>query len=216
MAIRAQGISHHPLIRSMRLMHLYPFLYTEDRWQQLFNNLGHYRQCRRTGNRRATVLHDHDQILRALYRVAFPKATSAEINAFLYRANYGSLTFWFYAPSQISQCEKRIGLTRKVGSTTAYQALLLRNKRKRWAYWNLPYPFGIADIRRQDLIDLDECGVELSTANRDIGKAYIGKRVNQAGLYSKTDKCGIFCWQYLGIQTVDGGMIFGRVKVLMT
>lgn len=188
MEIRALGESYHPLIMSMRQRHLYPALCTEVRWQELLNNLGHYRQCRRTGNNRATVLRDHDQILLALYRVAYPKATSAEINAFLYRANFGSLTFRFYAPSQISQCEKRIGLTRKAGSTTAYQALLARNKRKRWAYWNLPYPFGIADIRRQDLIDLDECGVELSTANRDIGKAYIGKRVKQAGLYSKTDK----------------------------
>ena len=55
-------------------------------------------------------------------------------------------------------------------------------------YWNLPYPYGIADIRRRDIIDLDECGIELSTAERGIGKAYVGKRVKQAGLYSKTDK----------------------------
>ena len=55
-------------------------------------------------------------------------------------------------------------------------------------FWNLPYPYGIADIRRQDLIDLDECGIELSTADRKIGKAYVGKRVKQSGLYSKTDK----------------------------
>ena len=37
-------------------------------------------------------------------------------------------------------------------------------------------------------LDLDECGVELSTAERGIGKAYVGKRVKQAGLYSKSDK----------------------------
>jgi hypothetical protein len=52
----------------------------------------------------------------------------------------------------------------------------------------MAYPFGIADIRRQDLIDLDECGIEMSTADRKIGKAYIGKRVNQTGLYSKSEK----------------------------
>lgn len=188
MRISQMGQSHSPMIMQLRAQHLYPSLQTERRWLDLINNLGHYRQCRRTGNRRATVLRDHDQVLLALYRVAYPKATSAEINAFLYRANFGSLWFRFYSPSQISECESRIGLTRKVGSTTAYQALLPRNKRKRWCYWNLPYPFGIADIRRQDFIDLDECGVELSTANRDIGKAFIGKRVKQSGLYSKTDK----------------------------
>ena len=62
------------------------------------------------------------------------------------------------------------------------------NRQKRWCYWHLPYPYGIADIRRQDLIDLDECGIELSTAERDIGKAYVGERVQQEGLYSQTDK----------------------------
>ena len=141
-----------------------------------------------TGNRRAVVLRDHDLILLSLYRVAFPKASAAEINAFLYRANFGSLTFRFYSPSQISLAEKRLGLTRKVGSTTAYQALLPRNKRKRWGYWNLPYPFGIANIRRRDLIDSDECGVSLSTAELSIGKAFTGERVNQSGLYSGSDK----------------------------
>ena len=55
--------------------------------------------------------------------------------------------------------EIRIGLTRKCGRTTAYQSLFHRNRLQRWCYWHLPYPFGIADIRVRDLIDLDECGV---------------------------------------------------------
>ena len=130
----------------------------------------------------------HDLLLLALYRITFPKATAAEINAFLYRANYGSMTFRFYSPSQISETEKWIGLTRKKGSTTAYQALLPVNKHKRWAYWNLPYPYGIADIRRQDIIDLDECGVEVQSADRNIGKADVGKRVKQTGPYQKSTK----------------------------
>ena len=188
MSIRQMEENRAPFIMKLREEHLYPSLQTEERWQNLLDNLGHYRPCRRTGNNRASVLRDHDLILLALYRAAFPKARADQINAFLYKANYGSLSFRFYSPSQISLCEKLIGLTRKCGSTTAYQALLPRNIRKRWCYWNLPYPFGIADIERKDLIDMDECGVELATANTNIGKAFIGKRVNQAGLYSKTDK----------------------------
>ena len=119
---------------------------------------------------RATVLRDHDQILLSLYRVAFPKATAAEINAFLYRCNYGSLIFRFYSSSQISECKKRIGFTRKRGSMTTYQALLPRNVRKRWCYWHLPYPFGIANILQRHLIDLDKCGVELQTTDRKKAK----------------------------------------------
>ncbi|KAL7525153.1 LOW QUALITY PROTEIN: hypothetical protein ACHAXR_000880, partial [Thalassiosira sp. AJA248-18] len=187
MAIRQMGESHNPLIENLRMQHFYPALVTEDRWQSLLNNLGHYRKCRHTGNKRATVLRDHDLILLALYRVAFPKANHAEINAFLYRCNYGNIDFRFYCPSQITICEQHIGLTRKVGSTTAYQALLPRNKRKRWCYWNLPFPFGIADIRRQDLI-LTWMSAGWNYQLQIVPLAYIGKRVKQSGLYSKTDK----------------------------
>ena len=75
------------------------------------------------------------------YRITFPKATSAEINAFLHHTNYGDLTFRFFSPSQISENETRIGLTRKRGSTTtAYQALLPRDKDNRWIFWNMCIP----------------------------------------------------------------------------
>ena len=53
---------------------------------------GYGRQYRRTGNAHATVLCDN-LLLLSLYRITYPKATSAEINAFLYRASYGDLTF---------------------------------------------------------------------------------------------------------------------------
>ena len=190
MAVRQAGLNHEELqlFTPFRAQHDFPSLRSEGRWEERLAALGHYRQYRRTGNRRATVLRDHDCILLALYRVAFPKAMAAEINAFLYRANFGNLDFRFYSPSQISECEKRIGLTRKRGSTTAFQALLPVNRRKRWCYWNLPYPFGAGNIRRSDLIDLDESGFEMASADRKIGKSYIGKRARQAGLYSRTEK----------------------------
>ena len=79
-------------------------------------------------------------------------------------------------------------MTRKAGSTTAHQAYLPINILKRWAYWNLPYPFGIADIRVEDLIDLDECGLFVETADKSIGKAYVGNRVRQEGNYQKSEK----------------------------
>ena len=71
---------------------------------------------------------------------------------------------------------------------TAFQALLPVNRAKRWIHWNMPYPFGIANIKMRDMIDLDEAGIELSTADRKKGKAYVGKRVRQSGLYSRTEK----------------------------
>ena len=105
MDMQQAGESHNQLIIQLYVMYFYLSLSTERRWHDLSTNLGHYRQCRRTGNRRALVLCDHDQILLALYRVIYPKAMATEINAFLYRTNYGSLNFWFYSSSQISECE---------------------------------------------------------------------------------------------------------------
>ena len=55
-------------------------------------------------------------------------------------------------------------------------------------YWNLPYPYGIADIRVADLIDLDECGVYVETADKHIGKAYVGSRVCRGGNYHHLEK----------------------------
>ncbi len=92
------------------------------------------------------MLLDHDIVFLALCRVAFPKCSAAQINTFLYRINYGDVTFRFYTAPQITKAETRLGLTRKGGCTTAYQAYLPINLLKRRMYWNLPYPFGIADI----------------------------------------------------------------------
>mmetsp|Transcript_15828 Transcript_15828/g.23678 ORF Transcript_15828/g.23678 Transcript_15828/m.23678 type:complete len:92 (+) Transcript_15828:612-887(+) len=38
------------------------------------------------------------------------------------------------------------------------------------------------------MIDLDECGVEVQSADRHLGKSYVGKRVKQTGPYQKSTK----------------------------
>ena len=188
LAIRAAGHSDNPLIQEQRQAHTYPSKQTEERWVALEAVTGNALPCRRTGNKRATVLKGQDLFFLTSYRIVFPKCTASEINAFLYRINFGNMGFQFYSPSQISEAEKQLFLTRKRGSTTAYQALLPVNVQKRWNYWNLPYPFSMADILIEDTIDLDECGIFLQTADRHIGKAAIGCRVREAGPYAKTEK----------------------------
>ena len=187
-ALHDVGDSNNPIFQNLRDLGQFPSGHSVGRYVALEREHGHCRPCSRTGNKRASEFHDHNLLLLALYLITFLKCNAAEMNAFLYKANYGSLDFCFYSPSQITEAEQRIGMTRKARSTTAYQALLPINKQKRWMFWNLPYPYGIADIRRQDMIDLDECGFELKSAKRGIGKAYVGKRVKQSGLYSKTEK----------------------------
>ena len=136
-----------------------------------------------------------DLVFLAIYRVIYPKATIAEVNAFLYTVNLANPFFAFYSPSQIYNGETLIGLSCKKGSTTAYQALYPVNLQKRWDYWNYPYPLGIADIHRSHVINLDECGIFFeTTANRQHVEAYKGHMVRDEGPYSKSEKWNlIFC-----------------------
>ena len=168
--------------------HILPSQLSKYRWEQLEQQVGHYCSCRRTGNNFATRLCGFDLILLALYWTIYPKASAAKVNAFLYRINYGNVNFSFYSHSQISKAETMIGLSRKAGSCTAYQAFLPRNIQRREEYWNYPYPIGIADCRRRFMIDLDECGLFLETANRKYGKSYVGLQINEPGPYAKSEK----------------------------
>ena len=177
------------MIGLLRYNYVYPCSTTVNIWERLQAALGRVLPCRRTGNREPTRMIGQDLVYLAIYRLVYMKALIAEINAFLYTVNIGNPFFAFYAPSQISNAEALIGLSRKKGSTTAYQALFPVNLEKRWNYWNYPYPLGIADIHRSRVIDLDECGMFLeTTANRSIGKAYKGLRVRDVGPYQKSEK----------------------------
>ena len=202
MTLMANGTINEPAIQQLRNQNQFPSVTTIRRWVQLEQELGHHRACRRNGNTTASTLRGHDLVLLSLYRVVHPKAQIAEINAFLYRCNFGNPTFRFYSPSQISKAESILDLRQKRGSTTAYQAYLPINIMKRWRYFNLPYPLGIADICKQDMIDCNEAGVFLETSNRGTGKAHKTVRVISRGPYSKTEKWNLM----LGVSGEEGGV----------
>ena len=193
MYLSQQGLQNDPqianLVDILRLNHVYPSAITQWRYEQLNDTLGHVLPCRRSGNKHSQKLSGQDLIYLALYRVAYPKCSTAELNAFLYRANLGNPAFSFFSQSQISVAEKSIGLTRKKGSTTAYEAFLPENLERRFNYWNYPFPVGVADINRSMIIDLDECGIfKENHADRKHGKSCSGLRVREEGLYGKGEK----------------------------
>jgi hypothetical protein len=117
-------------------------------------------------------------VLLAIYVQCFPDATGLEKIAFLYRAH----GIW-YNESQITKAEQRIGISRKKSSTTANQALEPRYIYQRQCFWHLPYPFGIADIDVEDMIDLDEAKILTETANRRYCKGHVERRCRKTGLY---------------------------------
>ena len=142
-----------------------------------------------TGNQRARVLRGIDLVLLAYYRVVFPKALLSEVAAFIWNA-WGRFQNppILYSLPDISKAETRLGLTRKRGSTTAYQAFLPRNLARRHAFWTEPWPYGIADVDPVNIIDIDEAGFFPQTANRSYGKAYTDVRVQQLGNYGHNEK----------------------------
>ncbi len=89
----------------LRQQHRWPSRSTERRWANQLVQHGHVRPMQRSGNNRASVLKGYDLIYLAMYRGAFSKASAAEINAYLYRANYGNPEFRFYSPSQIIRAQ---------------------------------------------------------------------------------------------------------------
>ena len=48
-------------------------------------------------------------------------------------------------------------------------------------YWDLPYPYGMANIKDRDIIDNDEAGLVLLSSNLRHGKSHNDERVREAG-----------------------------------
>ena len=185
------GRGNDPFVHEYRHQRKWSSKSTSWQWIQQNHRLGHHRAMRRTGNRQAMrEVNGFDLFMLCLYRAAFPRATHAEINAFLFQVNHlHNLNFRFFSGSQLSRAERSVWLTTKRSSASAYQAFLPANILKRWCFWNLPYPFGIANIPARDLVDVDECGVTLEgSVNRTVGKEAIGETSNEEGPYQKSRK----------------------------
>jgi transposase InsO family protein len=134
------GREDDPIMVQARHLRLVPSTRTNRRHRrQLLQTRGHLLRYRRTGNRRATVLRGHALLLLAFWRCLHPKTTAAETNAFLWNAHGCFLpTPRLYSSSQITKAEDLLGLSMKVSSTTARQALDPRNILKRRQFWTMP------------------------------------------------------------------------------
>ena len=162
-----------------------PSMQTVARWDANDATRNSLRPYEKKGNNAASVLHGEDRVWLALYRKVYPKASAAEVMAFIF--NHSSNPR-MYTSGQISQCEIDLGLTRKVASTTANQAMLQANLDRCHRFWNMPYPMGITDTVLEECIDIDECAITLNDCVRHVGKACLGIRVNEAGNYSRGQK----------------------------
>ncbi len=179
----------------------YPSEATVNRWMHLQNKFGHARPFCRTGNNRAVrEIKGRDLLLLSLYRVALPKASIAEVNAFLFAMNQDDPDNRLHSYSQICRAEASLLITNKRSSTTAFQAMQPINVARRHNFWNLPYPHGSVGIDPRDMIDIDEAGVYPNEKNRSYGKSMVGERSREIGTYARDQKLNIL----LAISGEDG------------
>jgi hypothetical protein len=148
----------------------------------------------------------------ALFRLLYPKATATKVNAFLFNSTLPGEQYRFYADCQITQAEQFfLGLSRKTGSTTAYQASLPINLARRHSFFHDPYPFGITGTSRANIIDWDEAAIFIETTNRGYRKCYLSRRVSEEGSYNHSQKFTLMaairggpngrCWVDMSIRT---------------
>ena len=95
---------------------------------------------------------------------------------------------FFYSRQAVSQREIELGLTRKAGSTTAFQAFTPHNQMRAQLWWSQPFPVGIAGTPRQHMLDSDEAGLWLEKKVRGLGKAATAFRVRSPGVYGHGEK----------------------------
>ena len=138
-----------------------------------------------TGNAPARNLRGEHQFLLVFYRTVYPKATADEIITFIAKNSSDGAV---YSRQDISKREGELGLSRKVGSTTAYQAFTPEALMRKQIFWTSGYPYGIVGTLRQLLVDIDEAGFWLETCNRRRGKAVSFRRVREAGPYGHGEK----------------------------
>lgn len=157
-----------------------------------------------TGNKLHRKLTGQYAYALVLFRSTYPLCTADELRTFLLQAVAPPVLF---SRSEITYAEQQLNFSRKRGSTTANQALLPVNVIRRQCFWTLPPPHGVLGVDRLRLIDSDECGLSLQSANRRYGKAYICNRVRGAGHYGHGTKLtlimAISCDGFMHVQLRD-------------
>ena len=90
---------------------------------------------KKRGNHPKRKLPGKEGLLVVLCRIAYPTCTADQMITFIFEC-----TGKIYSRKDITDREQELGLTRKVGSTLAFQALTPINLAKRNLFWTTPCP----------------------------------------------------------------------------
>lgn len=142
---------------------------------------------KKAGGPRKTNFVGIEQLLLALIRLAYPRATADQIRTWFAMNSPRRAITRLCDRVTVTRAEQALGLTRKLGSTTAFQAFTPYNMMRRRLFWSRPWPLSRLGIPRADLVDIVEAGAfTKQVANQKRGKAPKNVRVRAPGVYSKS------------------------------
>ena len=93
---------------------------------------GHCKPCIMTGDNPASDLRGRNLLLLSLHRLAFPKASIAEVNCFMFNSTPQDQEQRFCSPAIISQAENLLGMSHKRGQMVPRQANTPENLAQRF------------------------------------------------------------------------------------
>jgi hypothetical protein len=132
----------------------------------MLRSIQHWTNCtipfRMTGNKPISALTGQYLLLIVVFKLIWPQATYIECITFIANKSNDARVF---LERDVSKALRKLGYTMKVISTNAYQAFTERNLNSRYLYWTWPLPLGIHGTPRRLLIDGDELGLHLNSAN---------------------------------------------------
>lgn len=135
-----------------------------------------------TGGKQSQAMSGHHLFLLVFFKKVYPQAKLSQCAVFIAVHSSDNRVF---SDQEICKALGRLGMTRKRASTTAYQAFTPKNLRLHDMFWTHPFPAGIADVLRKDLIDVDEMAIELKDSNQNYGHAVKDCRVRKNGHYGR-------------------------------
>ncbi len=93
-----------------------------------------------------------DLVNLALFWLVCPAASLDHTRVFIHNMDPTGVPF---LPMAVCCAEHLFGLRQKASSTTCQRVFLPLNKYKRHAFWTYNYPFGGANVKTQDMINVD-------------------------------------------------------------
>lgn len=137
---------------------------------------------RQSGNKVNSTIRGEHLLLLAMFKKIYPQASNPESACYIAEHSTDGRVL---TNGEVTKGLRFLNMTRKKGSTTAYQAFTPKNMWLHYCFWNCKAPGGIMGIPRHLLTDGDEMAIMIDDANQSYGHAVKGARVCKVGHYGR-------------------------------